>query len=97
MIEKKNIYKLFPEPVFHNKLNNYKKHNEDLQKYIYDLYEKDKEGIQRSNVNGWHSRNFRIVDEKSPAYAFFQETKNYIEDVFKVYGWLYDPNNVRMI
>ena len=96
MAEKKYIHKLFPEPVFHYKLNNYEKHNADLEKYIYEMYEKDKEGIQRSNVNGWHSKNFRIVDDKSPTYAFFQETKNYIMDVFKNYGWRYEPNKVRM-
>ena len=78
MIEKKNLYKLFPEPVFHYKLNDYKKHNENLQKYIYDLYGKDAEGVQRSNVDGWHSKSFKIVDKESPAYSFFQETKKYI-------------------
>ena len=96
MTEKKNLYKLFPEPVFQYKLNDYKKHNKNLQKYIYDLYEKDTEGVQRSNVDGWHSKSFRIVDKESPAYSFFQETKKYIIDVFKVYGWKYDPSKVRM-
>ena len=60
------------------------------------MYEKDTEGVQRSNVDGWHSKSFRIVDKESPAYSFFQETKKYIIDVFKVYGWKYDPSKVRM-
>tara|TARA_B100000965_G_C19539694_1_gene734997 strand:- start:610 stop:1218 length:609 start_codon:yes stop_codon:yes gene_type:complete len=96
MTEKKNLYKLFPEPVFHYKLNNYQDHNKKLLKYIYDLYENDKKGVQRSNVDGWHSRSFKIVDKESPAYAFFQETKKNVEDVFKVYGWKYDPMKVRL-
>ena len=96
MSEKKTLYKLFPEPVFHYKLDNFEKHNKDLLVYIYDLYEKDNLGIQRSNVNGWHSKSFRIADKNSPAFAFFKETRKYIIDVFKIYGWKYEPEKVKM-
>jgi hypothetical protein len=41
MSEKKILYKLFPEPVFHYKLDNFEQHNKDLLVYIYDLYEKE--------------------------------------------------------
>lgn len=95
-MEDKNIYKLFPQPVFKYRLNNYEEHNKDLLKYIYELYNKDKVGIQRSNVDGWHSKSFIMNKKDTPPFKFFQETKRYVLDVFKNYGWKYDPNNVRL-
>lgn len=96
MSEKKILYKLFPEPVFHYKLDNFEQHNKDLLVYIYDLYEKDNSGIQRSNVDGWHSKSFKIADTESAAFAFFKETRKYVIDVFKIYGWKYEPEKVKM-
>ena len=46
-MEDKNIYKLFPQPVFKYRLNNYEEHNKALLNYIYELYNKDKVGVQR--------------------------------------------------
>ena len=48
----KIIHKLFATPVFQFKVKDHEKLNSDLSKYIYDLYENDKEGISRSNVTG---------------------------------------------
>ena len=56
----KFIHKLFATPVFQFKVKDHEKLNSNLSKYIYDLYENDKDGIQRSNVNGWHSKNFKV-------------------------------------
>ena len=94
MSEEKNLYKLFPEPVFKYRLQDYEKHNNDLQKYIYDLYEKDKVGVERSNINGWHSKSFNITDVGSPAHKFFKETRKYIIEVFQIQGWKYIPEKV---
>ena len=96
MSEEKKLYKLFPEPVFKFKVKNYEKHNKELEKYIYDLYEKDNIGVQRSNVNGWHSKSFNIGDINSPAHKFFKETREYVIEVFKIQGWKYVPEKVRM-
>ena len=54
-LDGKKVLKYFPQPIFQYKVKNYKTHNEDLTKYIYDLYENDKEGLARSNRGGWHS------------------------------------------
>ena len=96
MSEEKKLYKLFPEPVFKFKLEDYEKHNKDLLKYIYNLYEKDNVGVVRSNVNGWHSKSFNIADVNSPAHTFFKETRKFVIEVFKVQGWKYIPEKVRM-
>ena len=39
----KFIHKLFATPVFQFKVKDHEKLNADLSKYIYDLYESDKE------------------------------------------------------
>ena len=37
-----------------------------------------------------------MTKKDTPTFKFFQETKRYVLDVFKNYGWKYDPNNVRL-
>ena len=64
MIENE-ILKLFPDPVLKYKLDDYKNFNKDLEKYIYNLYEKDKKGLERSNRGGWHSENFNLLEQDS--------------------------------
>ena len=62
-MEDKIIHKLFPSPVFQFKIKNYEELNKNLSDYIYNLKKEDNKGIQRSNVNGWHSKNFKIENE----------------------------------
>ena len=58
----KKIHKLFPTPIFESKVNNYEKLNQDLEKYIYNLRDKDKDGLKLSNAGGgWHSPYFEIA------------------------------------
>ena len=90
------IYKFFPQPVFYYKLDDYKKHNKDLSKHIYNLQALDKEGLQRSNVGGWHSKPFNLKDKISAPFRFFVETQKYVADVFKEYGWTYTPEKVNL-
>ena len=56
----KNILRYFPQPIFHYELDNYKRHNEELSKYIYDLQKKDPDGVARSHQGGWHSKPFNL-------------------------------------
>ena len=62
-LDGKKVLKYFPQPIFQYKVKNYKTHNEDLSKYIYDLYENDKEGLARSNRGGWHSKPFNLKEK----------------------------------
>ena len=59
------ILKLFPDPVLKYKLDDYKNFNKELEIYIYNLYEEDKKGIERSNRGGWHSKNFNLLEKNS--------------------------------
>ena len=60
------IYKLFPTPVFHFKLENYQELNIELESYILDLKKKDKDGQRKSNYGGWHSPFFDQKNHNTP-------------------------------
>ena len=93
-MEEKIIHKLFPTPVFQFKVKNYEDLNKELLKYIYELKENDQEGIKRSNVNGWHSKNFKIEKGNTP-YNFIKSIHGYVKEVIvDGFGWKYIPEKV---
>ena len=94
--DEKKILKLFPLPIFHYKVKNHKKHNENLSKYIYNLYENDKNGLKRSNQGGWHSKPFDLKKKDDAPFHFFMDIQKYVADVFKEYGWFYTPGKVNL-
>ena len=93
---KNETLKLFPEPIFKYKLNDYQNFNQELGKYIYDLYEKDNKGIQRSNRGGWHSENFKLSEPNSIQQKFAQEVQKYILNAFQNMGWSIKNKNIRL-
>ncbi len=56
---------LFPTPVWTFQLENYKDINDSMYQYIKSKQEKDRVGISKSNVRGWHSKDFDL-NEKEP-------------------------------
>ena len=88
--------KFFPEPVFKYKFEKFKEFNKELEKYIYDLYKKDKQGVIRSNQGGWHSKNFKINEQDSIQNKFALELQKYILNVFKNYGWKTEKVDIRI-
>jgi uncharacterized protein (TIGR02466 family) len=81
------LHKLFPVPVFEVRLPNYPKLNEDLEKYILDLKEKNPKGLTKSNAGGWHSPYFDmknsnpvkqfIANFSKPLYEVISNHMNY--------------------
>ena len=61
-----NVYKLFPTPIYHFEIENFKKLNIQLESYILDLKKKDKDGQRKSNYGGWHSRFFDQKNHETP-------------------------------
>ena len=90
-----NILKLFPQPVFKYQIDNYKKINVELTKYIYELNKKDNIGVNKSNINGWHSRGFDFNEKENIPNKFYSHINGYIEDVFGKLGWEYDKTKVK--
>ena len=81
------IFRLFPEPIFKYKINNFENLNEKLSKYIYKLKEEDREGLKRSNKGGWHSKFFPLGIDGTIQNEFALITQKYIANVFHNYGW----------
>ena len=92
MSNNNNILKLFPQPIFKYQIDNYKKINEELIKYIYGLHNNDNVGVKKSNINGWHSKPFDLKDDIPN--KFYSHINSYIKDVFNKYGWEYIDTKV---
>ena len=90
------IYRLFPIPVFHFRVENYQELNTELENYILNLKKKDEKGTKKSNAGGWHSHNFDINnDNKAKKFAkIFEEF--YKKVIINKMGWKYDSNKVKM-
>tara|TARA_B100000989_G_scaffold127334_1_gene94527 strand:+ start:1327 stop:1929 length:603 start_codon:yes stop_codon:yes gene_type:complete len=91
---KKKVFEYFPHPVFKYKVDNYSNHNKTLMNYIHHLKKEDPIGQKRSNVGGWHSPFFDLKNTKSEGYKFLEIIQPYIFDVFKSYGWKYEPKKI---
>ncbi len=57
---KPNLF--FPTPVWASKIDNYKETNEEMFQYIKKEQSNDQKGVLRSNVKGWHSKDFDLND-----------------------------------
>ena len=94
MTDNKEILKFFPQPIFKYKIDSYQEWNAQLLDYIYELKEDDESGIERSNINGWHSKPFDLKKKNSIQHKFFLNITKYVFDVLKSYGWKADPEKI---
>ena len=67
-MNKPNLF--FPTPVWTLQLDNYQSINEQMYKFIKTNQSKDQEGISKSNIKGWHSKDFDMQEN---------EPKNFIK------------------
>ena len=68
------MHLFFSTPIWTSKIDDYEKINNMMHNYIYNLQKKDPKGVVKSNLKGWHSKNFNIKDD---------EPKNFIEAIKK--------------
>ena len=62
---------LFPTPVWTTQLDNFKSINEEMYEFIKEEQQKDQEGINKSNIKGWHSNDFNLEDNKPQKFISF--------------------------
>ena len=67
-MNKPNLF--FPTPVWTLQLDDYQLINEQMYKFIKITQSKDHEGINKSNIKGWHSKDFNMQEN---------EPKNFIK------------------
>ena len=53
----------FSTPVWATQIENYKNTNEKIYSYIKKLQKEDNKGITKSNIKGWHSKDFNMKDD----------------------------------
>ena len=80
---KANLF--FPTPVWAIQLENYKLVNEEMYNYIKIQQEIDGVGINKSNIKGWHSKDFNL-SEKEPQ-NFISFISSSIEQVMIDMNW----------
>ena len=73
----------FPTPVWVSKLENYSNTNEKIFSYIKYLQKNDSDGIIRSNIKGWHSKDFDLKDEAPQEFIklISENIKNVLDDM----------------
>ena len=67
-MNKPNLF--FPTPVWTLQLDDYQSINEQMYKFIKITQSKDQQGISKSNIKGWHSKDFNMQEN---------EPKNFIK------------------
>ena len=75
----------FSTPVWATKVKDYSAVNEKIYSYIKNLEDQDKQGVVKSNVKGWHSKNFSLKDETPK--EFINLISPNINQVFRDMDW----------
>ncbi len=94
-LTKSYIYKFFPQPIFSFEVEDHENLNKELKEFIYDKFNNDREGVKRSNVNGWHSKPFKF-EKGNIVYKFAMGIEKHIYETFKQYGWPYKADKVKI-
>jgi len=96
-MEDLKILKLFAEPVFKYKLENYEDFNKELEKYIYQLKKEDlNKNITLSNRGGWHSPNFKLTQTGTIQHKFALAMQKYILRTCLELGWVTENKHIRI-
>ena len=68
-MNKPNLF--FPTPVWTLQLDNYNSINEQMYKFIKNTQSKDQQGISKSNIKGWHSKDFNMQQNEPKDFIKF--------------------------
>ncbi len=68
-MDKPNLF--FPSPVWAIQLDGYKKVNEQMYQFIKDSQSNDMKGIKKSNLKGWHSKDFDLQQNEPKTFIAF--------------------------
>ncbi len=91
-MSKPNLF--FSTPVWTFQINNYENVNEEMYDYIKSEQKKDGTGITKSNIKGWHSKDFRL-ETKEPQ-NFINLILPSIEQVMVDMNWEKQKQKIRI-
>lgn len=79
------MHLFFSTPIWTSKIDNYENINNLMNNYIYKLQEKDPEGVIKSNLKGWHSKNFDMKNDEPK--KFIEAIKKNINNAINEMAW----------
>ena len=85
---------LFPTPVWTVQLENYKIVNDEMYDYIKYEQNKDNVGISKSNLKGWHSKDFELNDEAPQ--KFIKLILSSLEQVMTDMNWEKNKQTIKI-
>ncbi len=85
---------LFPTPIWTMQLENYKIINEQMYDFIKNKQIDDQKGINKSNIKGWHSKDFNL-NEKEPR-SFIRFISSSIEQVMIDMNWEREKQKIKI-
>ena len=88
------MHLFFSTPIWTTKINNFKKINENMLKYIFDLKKTDPKGVTKSNFKGWHSKDFNLNNEDPK--NFIEAVKNNINSALNDMNWDLNSQSVKI-
>ena len=91
-MSKPNLF--FSTPVWTFQISNYESVNEEMYNYIKSEQKKDGKGITKSNIKGWHSKDFRL-ETKEPQ-NFINLILPSIEQVMVDMNWEKQKQKIRI-
>tara|TARA_X000000950_G_scaffold52671_2_gene62431 strand:- start:4483 stop:5079 length:597 start_codon:yes stop_codon:yes gene_type:complete len=85
---------LFPTPVWTIQLEKYKDINEQMYSYIKLKQKIDEVGISKSNIKGWHSKDFDLSDKETQNFVSFILPA--IEQVMTDMNWEKEKQSIKI-
>ena len=92
-MNKPNLF--FPTPVWTLQLDNYQSINEQMYKFIKITQSKDQQGISKSNIKGWHSKDFNMQENEPKDFIKFILPA--IEQVITDMNWEKQKQSINII
>ena len=85
---------LFPTPIWTISFDNYNKINEEMYSFIKAEQNKDQKGINKSNVKGWHSKDFDLKENATQKFIGFISPS--IEQVMIDMNWEKEKQKIKI-
>ena len=92
-MNKPNLF--FPTPVWTLQLDDYQSINEQMYKFIKITQSKDQQGISKSNIKGWHSKDFNMKENEPKNFIKFILPA--IEQVITDMNWEKQKQSINII
>ena len=92
-MNKPNLF--FPTPVWTLQLDDYQSINEQIYKFIKITQSKDQQGISKSNIKGWHSKDFNMQENEPKNFIKFILPA--IEQVITDMNWEKQKQSINII